>query len=151
MSAWPNANYSVYYYPLEDLFALDVMQPVVQFRDPLLDTLHGVLVRALNLTRLANRHVQLKPHIASRLAIRQVAVTMPSIRRGKANPVLAGIRSAECEAALGIALLRHDAVVVVKDFLDGNVHADVVVRDEAAHLLVPAPSFKVAYSSKLAS
>jgi hypothetical protein len=44
-------------YPLENLFSPDILQPRVQILDLLHQRLHLVLVRALNLACLANRHI----------------------------------------------------------------------------------------------
>lgn len=45
-------------YPLEDLFPPDVLQPRVQILHLLDQRLHLILIRTLNLARLANRHIK---------------------------------------------------------------------------------------------
>lgn len=96
-----------------------------------------VLVRALNLARLANRKINLKLDISGRLSSVQKALSGRDVRRREANAVIATVCGAECEATVCGATLRCHAVVIVKDLVDGNVDAHVWVRNVAPRLLVP--------------
>lgn len=112
------------------------MQSRVQVLDLLHQRLDLLLVCALNLARLSNRHVQGKPDIAS-FTSAQPADSTGDILRGNADPVLSAVGSAKCKAALGSASLRNDAVVVVECLLDGDKDANIGLVVIVFGLIVP--------------
>jgi hypothetical protein len=65
------------------------------------------------------------------------------VSRRKTELVFSGVRGAESKAALAIASLRHDAVVVVKDFLDSDEETDARIALKRAAVIVPLLDFVV--------
>jgi hypothetical protein len=106
-------------YPLENLLPPNILQPAIQVPHLLHNILDLALIRTLDLACLADREVQLELDAARRLSVRQPAAVGRGARRREAEPVLARVCGREGEAALGGAALRDDAVVVIKDLLDG--------------------------------
>lgn len=85
------------------------------------------MIRALNVARRANDNVDGHAHTANLLAVLEVAGLVLEVGRREAYLVLAGLAGGEREAALGLTLLLHDAVVVVEHLVDGDVQPDRAV------------------------
>lgn len=131
-------------YPLEDLLPPDVLQPAVQIAHLLHDIIQLALVRALNLARLANHHIQVEPHRAVNTAA-QPAAGARHILGCEAQAVLARVGGGEGEAAFCGAALGNDTVIVIEGLLDGDEDADVGFGGVGLELVVPDGGFIVAW------
>ena len=127
----------------------NILQPHIQILDPLHDILNLALIRALDLAGVADRQIQRELDAAGRLAVGEVARAMRGVARGEADAVVAGVGGREGEAALGGALLRDDAVVVVEGLFDGDVDLHGLVLVVGSLVVVPAFGFVVAWYSML--
>ncbi len=105
--------------PLEDLLPPHVVQPGVQVLDPRRDVLELVLVRAVELARLADDEVEVEADAAVDVALREPVGLARGRGRGEAELVLARVGGGEGEAAGVGAALGDYAVVVVEDLLRG--------------------------------
>ena len=109
--------------PLKDLLAPHILQPRIQILHLLHHLAHLVLVRALDLARFADDHVELEADAADLVAAEEVAGEGGDVGRGEAEAVVAGVGGGEGEFAGAGAALRDDAVVVVEGFVDGDEDA----------------------------
>lgn len=118
------------------------MQAAVQILDPLHNILDLVLILSLNLAGLTNGKVNGELDGAER-------VGQPAgggIRfRCEADSVLARIRGGEMEATRVAVPLGHDAVIIVKGLLDGDVYLQGMVDRVGAGLGVENFRFETAY------
>lgn len=122
---------------MENLFSPDVLQPRIQILDLLHNIINLALVRALNLARLANNHIQLKLDSSMHSTSPKPTSARGYILRCEAEPVLARVGGRECEAALARSTLGYDSVVVVKGLFDGDKDADVGFGLVGLGLVVP--------------
>lgn len=118
-------------YPLEDLLPPDVLQPAIQLFDLLYDGVDFALVLALDLARLADRHVHREFHSAQHVA-GSAEPAMHTLGRGarrrEAKTVQARVGSTEGEfggRGRGLCGLSDNAVVVVKGLFDGEVDVEI--------------------------
>lgn len=132
-------------HPLVSLLSPDILQPSIQIADLARHILNLALVGTLNGARLTNGHVELKLDVSGRRAARQPPLGRGHVGRREADAVVARVGSTKSEAPLGSALLAHDAVVIVEDFVDADVDSHVVVGVVAAAMLVPLFGFIVAW------
>lgn len=104
---------------LKDLLPPHVLQPRIQILHLLHHFTHLVLVRALNLARLANNHIKLESDATDLVAAEKESGGGGDVGRCEAQAVVAGVSGGESEFAAAGAPLVDDAVVVVEDFVDG--------------------------------
>lgn len=110
---------------MKDLFPPDILQPTVQIPNLLTNFAHLSLIRTFYRARLPNRHIQRQLHHA-----RSLPASKPSTPRfggREADAVVAGVSGAECEFPCVRAFGVDNAVVVVKDFVNGYQDAKVGV------------------------
>ena len=106
-------------YALEQLLPLDVRQAAVQVLDLLDQVADLARVGRLDLARRADGEVERQLDATERLPAQPPAVPA-AVRRREADPVVARVGAREGELARRLAAVRHDAVVVVEDFLRGG-------------------------------
>lgn len=130
-------------YPLEHLLPSDVLQSTIQVFDLGYNILNLALVRALDVARRADGHINRELDAAHLEPALQPPGVSSEVGRCKAELVFSRVRGAERKAAFAIASLRHDAVVVVKDFIDSDEETDARIGLEGAAVIVPLLDFVV--------
>ena len=124
-------------HPLENLLLSDIAQSSIQIPDLRHDISNLVFVIALNARGFTDSHVDFKLDVSGRRTAREPTLGRRYVCGGEADAVVAGVGSREGEAALSVAALGDDAVVVVEDLIDADVKAHVRVWLVFAALLVP--------------
>ena len=108
-------------YPLENLLPPNILQPPIQIPHLLHNIIHLALIRPLNRARLPNHQIQSKLDPRLRLSTTKPSAARRGVVRGEADFVFAAVGGSESEAAFGGAFLVDDAVVVIENFVDGNL------------------------------
>jgi hypothetical protein len=139
-------------YPLENLLPLDILHPLIQVANPLHNIVNLALIRALNLARLPNRHIQRKLHSPVYTTSTQPAATAAAlyVLGRHAEPMLAAVGGGEGEAAAVGTALGDDAVVVVKGLFYGYEDASVGFGYVVFCGVVPDFGVVVAWMKRLA-
>lgn len=117
-------------FPLKDLFALDIQQPVLQILDSLHQIVHLSLVCSLYLACSTNRQIEVKLHVG----LGEPAAPCVGLQ---AQSMLAALCRREGEATVGVAFLVDDAMVIVKDLLHCDLDARVGVVGVGRRVWVP--------------
>lgn len=130
---------------LKHLLPPDVIQPRVQVLDPGGQVGNLGLVAAVDGRGLADGHVEGEADATVGLGHAQPGGAAAGGGGGEADFVVAGFGGGEGEFARGAAALGDDAVVVVEDFVNGNVNRDALVLGPVVALVVPFFGYVVAY------
>lgn len=102
---------------MKHLLPPHILQSRVQISYFLHDLADLIFVRALDLRRFANGHVELEFDAADLRAAEEEAGSCGNVGGCEAEAVLAGVGGGEGEFAGRLAALGDDAVVVVEDFV----------------------------------
>lgn len=129
---------------LEDLFPPNIVESCVEVLDAASNVFDLVLVGALELAGLADGEVQVETDAAVGVVDAEPAVAARGGAGGKAKLMVAGIGGGKGEAAGAGTTLGDNAVVVVKDFINGDIDGDALVGNPSPLLLVPFLSRVVA-------